>query len=138
MHFKTYNMPLPGLKPKEWFVVVAGGRDFSDYGVVKSALDHLFLRASQVVIVSGHARGADLLGERYARENGLGLIEVPAKWMNSDGSINRAAGFIRNGEMAKIANSAVIFPGGRGTEDMKQRMLRLGHLVVEVGVPPAP
>ena len=49
-------------------VIVAGGREFSDYQLLSSTLDRLLSRKSDVEIVSGAARGADSLAIRYAGE----------------------------------------------------------------------
>jgi hypothetical protein len=92
-------------------VIVAGGRDFFDYQLMKSKLDTLFSLKNNVVIVSGGAKGADQLGERYAREHHLLISSYPALW-NLHGT---KAGFIRNEEMAKTANACVCFWDGEST-----------------------
>ena len=51
-------------------VIVAGGRDFNDYNLLKSKLDKLLINKTDVEIVSVKARGADSLGERYTKEKG--------------------------------------------------------------------
>ncbi len=44
-------------------VIVAGGRDFDDYAKLKAVLDATFADRNQSIeIVSGHAKGADMLG----------------------------------------------------------------------------
>lgn len=52
-------------------VIIAGGRDFNDYELLKTEVNSLIREESHVIIVSGQARGADRLGERYAEEQGL-------------------------------------------------------------------
>jgi hypothetical protein len=98
-------------------VIVAGGRDFFDYNLLKSKLDVLFSEKT-VIVVSGMAKGADSLGERYAHENKLLVSYFPALW-NQHGT---RAGFIRNEEMAKYADACVCFWDGEssGTKDMIQ------------------
>jgi len=69
-----------------------------------------------IEIVSGHANGADKLGERYAKENNLKLTLFPANWdLNG-----KSAGYIRNYEMAKYADVLIAFWDGKskGTMDM--------------------
>lgn len=95
---------------------MAGGRDFEDYGRLSAAVaealgDHPL---DQVEIVSGAARGADRLGERWARENGVALRQFPADW-NQHG---KSAGYRRNEEMAGYADAVLVMPGGRGTDHM--------------------
>ena len=70
----------------------------------------------QIVIISGAARGADTLGERYAHERGYAVEKYPADW-NCDG---KAAGPIRNAQMAKVADALIAFWDGnsRGTQNM--------------------
>lgn len=83
-------------------VIIAGSREFSDYVIAEKAITEALgsIRAAGPVrIVSGHCRGADLLGERYASEHGLGLSLFPADWNR----YGRRAGFVRNSEMAQYA-----------------------------------
>ena len=50
-------------------------------------------------IISGGARGADTLGERFANEMGLEISRFIPDW---DG-LGKRAGYVRNAEMAKFA-----------------------------------
>ena len=64
-------------------VIIAGGRDFNDYALLKAKCDTILAEKAatrRIVIVSGAARGADSLGERYAREHGYALDSHPADW----------------------------------------------------------
>lgn len=115
-------------------VVVAGSRDFSDYDLLKRKLAGL-TRLNDVEIVSGGARGADALGERFAKEFNLPLKVFPAQWT----LYGKAAGPIRNAKMAKYAAEAdrgylVAFPVGesRGTRDMIRRAEECGLTVYVV------
>ena len=98
-------------------VIVAGSRTFADYELLKRTLDHLLQNKDEVEIVSGGARGADQLGERYAHERGYKLRTFPADWNR----YGRQAGFIRNVHMADYADALVAFrmPGvSKGTDHM--------------------
>ena len=53
----------------------------------------------RIRIISGTARGADKLGEQYAKIAHYELSKFPADW---DG-LGKRAGYIRNAEMAKFA-----------------------------------
>ena len=100
-------------------LIVAGSRSFNDYGLMSDeitneveALAHL--TESRLSIVSGGARGADALGERWAREIGVPIHRFPADWNR----YGRRAGYLRNMEMAEFATDALIFwdgvsPGSR-------------------------
>ena len=87
---------------KEHRIIIAGSRDMADYDVVERAVDMVLeeIRNScPVCIVSGHCRGADILGERYAREHGIRLALFPARW----NQYGRRAGYIRNMLMAEYS-----------------------------------
>lgn len=105
-------------------VVVAGGRYFNDYSLLERKLDHLLAnKLPHVQIVSGGAKGADALGERYATERGLSVQRFPADWS----SHGRAAGPIRNRQMAQYADAVIVFWDGksRGTQNMREEAQRL-------------
>lgn len=53
-------------------VIIAGGRDFADYGLLQAKCDQFFREKPPTAIISGAARGADTLGARYARERASG------------------------------------------------------------------
>ena len=64
-------------------VIVAGGRDFNDYEMMRQRLFELFnnnkfFAGNIVKIISGMADGADTLAIRYADENRLPKIMMPA------------------------------------------------------------
>lgn len=86
-------------------VIVAGSRLFLDYEFLKDRLDLLLAKKEIVQIVSGTARGADTLGEKYAVEKGYHISKFPAHW----DSYGKKAGYIRNEEMARYADACVIF-----------------------------
>ena len=104
------------MENQKFRVIVAGGRDFFDYNLLKEKLEILLLNKENVIIVSGLAKGADTLAVRYAKEHKLLVSYFPALW-NQHGS---RAGFIRNEEMAKTADACVCFWDGAsvGTKHM--------------------
>lgn len=83
---------------------------------MQSKLDFFLENKADVEIVSGTARGADQLGERYAFERGLPVKQFPADWDQH----GKSAGYIRNAQMAEYADAAVIFWDGtsRGSKHM--------------------
>ncbi len=103
-------------------VIIAGGRDLNDYEVCLQGVEHAGFNITEVV--SGHARGADALGERFAKEAGLSLKLFPADW-NKHG---RAAGFIRNNAMAAYADALIALWDGssKGTAHMISQAKKLG------------
>lgn len=90
-------------------VIVAGTRTFTDYEFLKAKLDHLLQNQTDIEIVSGTARGADQLGERYANEKRYQLKRFPANWEQ----YGKSAGYKRNAQMADYADAAVIFWDGQ-------------------------
>lgn len=101
---------------KESRVIVAGGRDFTDYLTLRDMLDKVLVNLDNVVIVSGSAYGADRLGEQYATQRGLKLVMFPADWETN----GKAAGPIRNRMMAEYSDYLVAFWDGKskGTKNM--------------------
>ena len=100
-------------------VIIAGGREFSDYALLCESCDKFLCQKHQthdIVVISGTARGADILGERYAHERGYAVEKYPAD-RNRDG---KAAGPIRNAQMAKVADTLIAFWDGqsKGTANM--------------------
>lgn len=99
-------------------VIIAGCRDFNDYGLLQQTCDHLLQNQQKdnVIIVSGHATGADALGERYAKEKGYKIEKHPADWKK----YGKAAGPIRNAIMAEVSSALIAFWDGksRGTKNM--------------------
>ena len=91
-------------------------RDFNDYNLLKEKCD-TFLEIKRMVndiqIVSGGARGADSLGERYAAEKGYHLQLFNADWEK----YGKSAGYKRNVEMAE--NAGMPLPGQRGRKAPK-------------------
>jgi hypothetical protein len=92
-------------------LIVAGGRDFNDYKLLSRKVSAIrkvvwseFL-ADDLEIVSGGARGADRLGERWAKENHASMKQFPADWDR----LGKRAGFVRNEQMAKYADSLIAF-----------------------------
>ena len=84
----------------DYKVIIAGGRHFNDYELLKDKCNYYLSNKFQthhVIIVSGHAPGADSLGEKYAAEYKLQCELHPADWEQH----GKAAGPIRNAEMAE-------------------------------------
>jgi len=106
-------------KKENFKVVIAGSRGFSNYKLLKEICDK-YLREKKkthnVVVISGHARGADSLGEKYASDEDLDLEIYPADWKK----YGKSAGFRRNEQMADIADAVIAFWNGEshGTKHM--------------------
>lgn len=97
-------------------IIVAGSRDFSDYSLLCSTLDTIVPYNDEVEIVSGTAKGADSLGEQYAKQHNLPITRFPADW----NQYGKSAGYRRNVQMAEYADFLVAFWDGesKGTQHM--------------------
>ena len=74
-------------------------------------------------IISGGARGADSLAERYAKENNIEFVCFPADWKTH----GKVAGFIRNKDIVKASDRVIAFYDGKssGTKDTLAAAKRL-------------
>ena len=110
-------------------IIIAGSREYNNYEEAAKLIDKFIkdVNSSNVVIVSGGAKGADKIGEEYAARNDLDCVVYKANW----GKYGKQAGIIRNGEMAKNADCLLAFWDGesRGTYIMintaKKRKLKV-------------
>lgn len=114
-------------------VIIAGGRDYDDFDrlVVKmdKILSNVVKKGMNIIVVSGCAKGADQLGEKYAELRGYYVEKHPADWYK----YGKSAGYRRNAEMAKSVDENI--DGGlvafwdyksRGTENMIDVAKRYG------------
>lgn len=90
-------------------LIIAGGRDFSNYDLLCEEVSKIIAGVPCIEIVSGGARGADLLGEHYAIDKGIPVKRFPADWEK----YGKSAGFRRNAEMAKYADWCICFWDGK-------------------------
>ena len=116
-------------------VIIAGTRDFNDYAFLKKNVDY-FLQGinpnnEEIEIVSGNARGADKLGERYAKEHNLPVKLFPANW----DKYGKQAGYLRNQEMANYSDMLIAFwdEKSKGTKHMIDIAKKQDLTVIVVG-----
>jgi len=107
-------------------VLIAGSRSITDYEVVKVAIKKSGFYISE--LLSGNAAGVDKLGEKWAEENLIPIKRFLPDWKTH----GKAAGPIRNSEMVKVAEAAIIIWDGqsRGTKDTFDKMQKAGKQVV--------
>lgn len=117
------NCMLPGVwrrklgMPCRQSIIIAGSRDFSSQTLMDSKMDRIISLMDNPVIISGGARGADTMGEDYAKNRGLDCEVYPARWKSTQ---RKRAGFIRNTLMAWRSTHLVAFWDGvsNGTSNM--------------------
>jgi hypothetical protein len=110
-------------------VAVVGSRSFNDYEQVKRVLDQYSIS----LIISGGAKGADKLAERYAKENNIPTsIYLP----NYD-EFGKRAPLIRNDKIVDEAELVIAFWDGesRGTKYTIMKAYQKGILCLEAAYP---
>ena len=116
-------------------VLVCGGVDFNNEALLAETLDAI-LEKENTVIVSGGAKGADSLAEKYAADNGIKIKVFPANW----NKYGKAAGPIRNKKMLEYISDSgnplvIAFWNGksRGTKNTIEtaRKMKIATLIVD-------
>ena len=121
--------------------VVAGGRDFKDYDLLKFTLDSFQQEYGNITeVVSGTAKGVDKLGEQYANENNIPIKRFVPDWQG----LGKKAGHVRNrlmGDYAKEHNGMLVAfwdKQSKGTKGMIDYATKIGlksvvvYYIVEV------
>lgn len=103
-------------------VCIAGSRLITDMELVFKCIGRSKMDITEVV--SGGAKGVDLLGEAYAIKHFLPIVPFWADWQK----YGKCAGPIRNRQMAEYCNAAIIVWDGEssGTRNMIECMKSLG------------
>lgn len=92
-------------------VIIAGSRDFSDFGYLKGYMATIPPWLHLTEVVCGMAKGADSLGKQWAELNGIPVKEFHAEWDR----LGRKAGPMRNAEMGIYADGLIAFWDGKST-----------------------
>lgn len=100
-------------------IVVAGCRNYENYADAKVYIEKCIEKIRtkySLIFLSGGCKGTDMLGERYARENGFRIERYPADWKQ----YGKSAGPRRNMQMAEAGDYIICFWDGksRGTASM--------------------
>jgi hypothetical protein len=100
--------------------IIAGGRDFipskNDYKIVRNLVRQFDITE----IVSGHYGGADLFGEEMAD-----LLDIKKKlFLANWNKYDKKAGPLRNKQMAEYADSVILFKGNKGTDSMRNEIIK--------------
>jgi len=114
-------------------LIIAGSRHLTD---IDSAGINTLIEYCEIEnvteIVSGAAKGIDSVGEQYAKDYNIKLTTFPAQWDR----FGKAAGYIRNKEMAEYADELLLIWDGksRGSSNMKEVMQKLDKPVNDITV----
>ena len=113
-------------------VLITGGRDFTDRGVIEKAL--MDIEQLPDVIIHGDAAGADRVAGQVAAKLGLEVWKFPAQWRR----FGKSAGPRRNYQMIQEGRPTHVlaFPGGRGTQNMVKQAEAAGLPIRHIGAAP--
>lgn len=103
-------------------LLIAGSRNLEpDFWQLDCLIHAMGLSTELYSIISGMARGVDLIAATFAKARGIELIEKPADWSKGKG-----AGFDRNEEMVQLCTHAIVIWDGNsnGTKDTIRRLHR--------------
>lgn len=89
-------------------LAVIGSREFNDFDLLCQKLDALMQRKEITLIISGGARGADSLAERYARDRGIPTQVLKPDWEK----FGKSAGFRRNMDIIEACEACIAFWDG--------------------------
>jgi hypothetical protein len=94
--------------------IIAGSRTITDISILYRVIKCLDWKISE--IISGGAKGVDMLGEQFAFEYSIPVKRFPANWTK----FGLSAGMIRNAEMAMYSQALVAIWDGysKGTANM--------------------
>lgn len=113
-------------------VIVSGGRDFSDVDFVFEYLDKFYEEKNgNIELILGGASGVDSFAEQWAKERGVLYDVFHANWR----VYGKKAGPIRNEQMLnENPDLVIIFPGGKGTKNMKDIATRKNVPVLHASI----
>lgn len=111
-------------------IAIIGSRAFSDYEMLSSFLNK-FLKNNQInpeEIVSGGAKGADTLAEKFALENNIKTVIFNPDWEQ----FGRNACSVRNTQIVEYSDIVFAFWDGKspGTNDSVTKAEKLGKKVI--------
>lgn len=93
---------------KEIKLAIVGSRTFDDLNKFHKIIQILKNNYTFSLIVSGGAKGADSMGEKYADDNNIPKLILKADWKK----FGKRAGFIRNVDIIKNCDLCVAFWDG--------------------------
>lgn len=98
--------------------IIAGSREITDYDLVLKAIEESGYTITEVV--SGGARGVDVLGEKWAEKAGIPVKQFLPKFDPENFRSKWLAPLERNTEMANYAEALILVWDGKstGSQDM--------------------
>lgn len=97
-------------------LAIIGSREFCDWELFTEGITRILEQEGKlpILVVSGGARGADRMGEKWAKDNGIKTLVFKPEW----GKHGKRAGLIRNADIIENATHVLAFPSesGSGTQ----------------------
>ena len=90
-------------------LAIIGSRSFDNYDLLNNEILSLGIIISEVI--SGGAKGADALAEKWAIQNNIALTIIKPNW----NKFGRAAGIKRNEEIIKKCDLVIAFWDGKSS-----------------------
>ena len=87
-------------------IIVAGSRTLKSYNLVENIITFSGFNITE--LICGMAKGIDMTAYIWAKKNNIPVKEMPANWEK----YGKRAGLLRNEEMAKAADGAIIIWDG--------------------------
>jgi hypothetical protein len=100
-------------------LAIVGSREFRNYKQLCDTVNRIRKKLNVKFIVSGGAQGADRLGEKYAKEHGIKLINLLPDWKKH----GKKAGIMRNEDIVNASDYVLCFYDGesKGTRNTIER-----------------
>jgi hypothetical protein len=115
-------------------LAIIGSRNFNNYEIFKKEVDIFIIENNFTVdlIISGGAKGADSLGERYAREYDLPTQIFYPNW----DKYGKKAGYLRNIDIVKSSDAVIAFwdgssPGTKSSIDLAIKENKILKIILE-------
>ena len=106
-------------------ILICGDRNWSDYEMIDKFISSL---PKDSIVINGVAKGADLAGDKAAKQYGFEVLEFPADWAQ----FSRSAGPIRNSQILREGKPTRVvayhndLQNSRGTKHMVSISLKKG------------
>lgn len=121
------------LKPVK--AVICGSRTITDPSLLDEIMETVKEEGYEIAeVVCGGARGADTIGENWARENGIPISYFLPDWKR----YGNAAGHMRNHDMVNYADIIIAMwdgqsHGTKGTIDYAMKVKKKPVIVIRTG-----
>ena len=93
---------------KDIKLAIVGSRTFNDLNMFYKLIQMIKVYYNIIQIISGGARGADTIGEKYADDNNISKLIFKADWKK----YGKKAGFIRNVDIIENCDLCLAFWDG--------------------------